>query len=163
MGSGRRVEDGMTRPILALAILLWSTVIAAAECRPDRVEIRGDWGKAQFSVELADTAEERARGLMHRESLPTSAGMLFLYENPQRLSFWMRNTLIELDMIFVDPRGVVRHVHERAQPLDETPISGGRGLIAVLEINGGLAGRLGIEPGSEMRHPFFGRDAAWPC
>ena len=150
--------------VLIAAGLIWSTASVAADCQPDRVEIRGDWGRAQFSVELADSPEERSRGLMHREALPSSAGMLFLYDRPQRLSFWMRNTLIELDMIFLDPRGIVRHVHDRAQPLDETPISGGRGdLIAVLEINGGLAERLGIEPGSEVRHPFFGPDAAWPC
>ncbi len=150
--------------VAALTCLLWWAGLASAECRADRVEIRGDWGRAQFSVELADTAEERAQGLMNRESMPASAGILFLYDRPQRVSFWMRNTLIELDMIFAGPDGVVRHVHERAQPLDETPISGGGSdVIAVLEINGGLAGRIGISPGSELRHPFFGPDAAWPC
>lgn len=147
---------------LVWASVIWAPVAIAADCRADRVEIRGDWGRAQFSVELADTAEARARGLMHRESLPSSAGMLFLYDDPQRLSFWMRNTLIELDIIFLDARGVVQHVHDRAQPLDETPIPGGTG-IAVLEINGGLADRMGIDEGSELRHPFFGSDAAWPC
>jgi uncharacterized membrane protein (UPF0127 family) len=153
------------RRLLTIAAgLLWSASLAAAdECRQDRVEIRGDWGRAQFSVEIADDQEERARGLMHRERLASSAGMLFLYDAPQRLSFWMRNTLIELDIIFIDPRGVVQYVHERAQPLDETAIFGGGGLIAALEINGGLAQRLGIEEGSEVRHPFFGPDAAWPC
>lgn len=153
----------MRRLFSAVAVLIWTVSVATAECRQDRVELRGDWGRAQFSVELADTAEERARGLMHRESLAASSGMLFLYDRPQRLSFWMRNTRIALDMIFLDPRGVVQHVHERAQPLDETPIFGGSGLVAVLEINGGLAGRLGIAPGTELRHPFFGSDAAWPC
>jgi uncharacterized membrane protein (UPF0127 family) len=100
---------------------------------------------------------------MFRESLPREAGMLFLYEYPQQLSFWMRNTLIELDMIFLRPDGVVAHVHERAQPLDETPITGGRGLVAVLEVNGGLAREMGIVPGVALRHPFFGDRAAWPC
>lgn len=151
------------RWLFVLLGLIWSSAAVAADCRSDRVEIRGDWGRAQFSVELADTVEERAQGLMHREKLASSAGMLFLYDRPQRLSFWMRNTLIELDMIFLDDRGVVQHVHDRAQPLDETPIFGGNDLIAVLEINGGLAERLGIAPGSELRHPFFGPDAAWPC
>jgi uncharacterized membrane protein (UPF0127 family) len=76
----------------------------------------------------------------------------------------MRNTLIPLDMIFVRPDGVVQHVHAEAVPLDErTRISGGDGILAVLEINGGLAGRLGIAEGTEMRHPAFGPDAAWPC
>ncbi len=154
---------GMTRWFAVAAGLLWAAASGAAECSETRVELRGDWGRAQFSVEVADTPSERSQGLMYRESLPSSAGMLFLYERPQRVSFWMRNTLIELDMIFLDPQGVVQHVHDRAQPLDETPIFGGSGLIAVLEINGGLSERLGIVPGTELRHPFFGPNAAWPC
>ncbi len=147
----------------ALGALLLSSQVVFAECRPDTVHLRGDWGSARFTVEIADTPETRSRGLMHRESLPQSAGMLFLYDRPQVLSFWMRNTLIELDMLFIDPEGIVRHIHHRAQPRDETPISGGNGMVSVLEINGGLAKRMGITPGSELRHPFFGPGAAWPC
>ena len=90
--------------------------------------------------------------------------MLFIYEEPQLLAFWMRNTLIPLDMIFVDRFGEVQKVHSNAVPLDETPIDGGRDVLAVLEINGGLAARLGIEPGTELRHPAFDQaEAAWPC
>ncbi len=136
---------------------------SVAACSEDQVRLRGDWGEARFSVEIADDLEEQQLGLMHRESMASSAGMLFLYDRPGPLSFWMRNTLIELDMIFIDPEGVVKRVHDRAQPLDETPIFGGNGLIAVLEINGGLAKRLGIVAGSEIQHPFFGSAAAWPC
>jgi hypothetical protein len=89
--------------------------------------------------------------------------MLFVYEDAGSPSFWMRNTLIPLDMIFVRPDGTVQHVHSEAIPGDETPISGGDGVLAVLEINGGLAEAMGIEEGSEMRHPAFGAAAAWPC
>ncbi len=92
-----------------------------------------------------------------------SSGMLFVYERPQPVSFWMRNTLIPLDMIFMDETGTVRHVHENAIPLDETGIPGGPDIQFVLEINGGLAGRLGIAEGSELRHPSIGPDAAWTC
>ncbi len=151
------------RGLLAATFLLIWTTGAFALCREDQVKLRGDWGQARFSVEVADDPDERALGLMHRESLPTSAGMLFVYERPQPLAFWMRNTLIELDMLFVDPSGIVTKIHERAIPLDESPISGGDGLIAVLEINGGLARRLGISVGSELQHPSFGAEAAWPC
>ncbi len=100
---------------------------------------------------------------MNRPSMPRSAGMLFVYETPQRATFWMRNTLIPLDMIFAGPDGVVTHVHENAIPLDETTIDGGRGVQFVLEINGGLAGPLGIEPGTELRHPAIGDAATWSC
>lgn len=148
---------------LILALLL-TPGIAAAACREDTVELRGPGGTARFTVEVADTALERSRGLMERVELPRSAGMLFVYERPQTASFWMKNTLIPLDMIFAGPDGVVKTVHENAVPLDETAIPGGPGIYAVLEINGGLARRMGIAPGSVMRHPAFDRDkAAWPC
>lgn len=159
-----RVERAAILPALALALLGLFAAAADAACRDDMVELRGDWGTARFSVEIADTGETRAQGLMHRDSLPRSRGMLFVYDQPTRAMFWMRNTLIPLDMIFVDPRGMVRHVHHEAIPHDETPIDGGFGVKMVLEINGGLAGALGIDAGSEMRHPRLAQDdAAWPC
>lgn len=149
------------------AALFWVGLAqgAAAEtCAPDTVYLKGDWGQARFSVEIADDGDERAQGLMHRETMASAAGMLFIYPRPQAMSFWMRNTLIELDMLFIDPQGVVRHIHHRAQPLDETPIFGGRDLTHVLEINGGMAMRLGIEVGSVLKHPSFSQaEAAWPC
>ena len=155
-----RAVAGLT---LGLAVAVAGAGAAFAECAPGRVDLRGDWGQASFSVEIADDPAERAEGLMHRPSLPSGAGMLFVYERVGAPSFWMRNTLIPLDMIFLRPDGVVQHVHDRAIPGDETPISGGDGVLAVLEINGGLAEAMGIGPGSEMRHPAFGPEAAWPC
>ncbi len=150
--------------LLVLLALLVSAVPARASCAPDTVELRGPWGQARFTVEIADTNESRARGLMHRESLPRSAGMLFIYDAPTAPSFWMRNTLIPLDMLFIDPEGVVRRIHHEAVPLDETPIPGGPNVLMVLEINGGLARSLGISEGSEMRHPRLAQDTArWPC
>ncbi len=144
--------------------LLSAGSAAAAPCRDDVVELRGDWGRARFNVELADDAAERAQGLMDRPEMARSAGMLFVYETPHRASFWMRNTLIPLDMIFADATGTVTRVHENAVPLDETAISGGDGVLLVLEINGGLASRLGIAPGSQLRHPAVPQsDAGWPC
>lgn len=149
----------------ALAILISAgPVWAGADCPADAISLRGPGGTARFSVEVADDPAERAQGLMNRPSLPASAGMLFLYPEPQRASFWMRNTLIPLDMIFMDEAGRVTRVHENAVPLDETPIDGGPGVAAVLEINGGLARRLGIVPGTEARHPGLDQAAAvWPC
>lgn len=152
---------------LLIAALVWASATAGAFsfCAPDQVDLKGAWGSARFSVEVADDHEERARGLMFRESLPRSAGMLFIYEQPAPLAFWMRNTLIPLDMIFLDETGVVRKIHENAIPLDETPISGGDApMLAVLEINGGLARKLGITEGSALRHPGLPQsNAAWPC
>ncbi len=142
---------------------VWLPTMANAECSDLQVDLRGDFGAARFAVEVADDEPERMRGLMFRESLPRSTGMLFVYDAPLRASFWMKNTLIPLDMIFIDPEGVVTQVHDQAIPGDLTPIDGGPGVLGVLEINGGLAKAMGIVPGTEVRHPAFGATAAWPC
>jgi uncharacterized membrane protein (UPF0127 family) len=137
---------------------------AAAACNEGRLELRGDWGTARFRVEIADTPEERSIGLMHREHMASAAGMLFIYERPQRVSFWMENTLIPLDMIFMDESGTVQHIHENAVPLDRTPIPGGNDIQYVLEVNGGMTETLGITVGSAMRHPGIDQTlAVWPC
>jgi uncharacterized membrane protein (UPF0127 family) len=148
---------------LALAATL-SAGAADASCSDTRLELRGDWGTARFRIEVADTPEERALGLMNRPEMARSAGMLFIYEEPQRVSFWMANTLIPLDMIFMDEHGTVTRIHENAVPLDRTAIPGGEGVQYVLEINGGLSEAIGITVGSEMRHPAIDEAlAVWPC
>ncbi|QOL79876.1 DUF192 domain-containing protein [Pseudooceanicola spongiae] len=152
--------------LASLCLLLTSLVPAAATetCREDRVELRGPWGAARFRVEVADDATERAQGLMFREQMSSGAGMLFIYERPQIANFWMRNTLIPLDMIFMDPTGKVTAIQRMAKPKDETPLSGGANVLYVLEINGGLAERMGIDIGSQMRHPAVAPDlAVWSC
>ncbi|MGP3695914.1 DUF192 domain-containing protein [Rhodobacter sp. NSM] len=153
---------GLRAAALALALVPGA---ARAACQPDSVDLRTAAGSTiRFSVEIADTAAERSRGLMERESLPRSSGMLFLFEAPHAASFWMRNTLIPLDMIFAGPDGTVKTVHSNAIPGDLTPIKGGDGIQSVLEINGGLARALGIGPGTVLRHPGLAQDkAAWPC
>ncbi len=153
----------MRRFLFSLVFSILAPVLAAADCREDRIDLRGDWGQAAFTVEVADDPRERSIGLMNRQSMPRGAGMLFVYEQPQRATFWMRNTLIPLDMIFADETGTVTRIHENAVPLDETTIDGGEGVLFVLEINGGLTARLGIEEGTELRHPAIGYIAAWPC
>lgn len=156
----RHVHRFLLSAIFSLALVSG----ASAACAPDRVSLSGPQGEAFFTVEIADDPEERSQGLMFRDSMPSSTGMLFVYERPQRVSFWMKNTLIPLDMIFVNERGIVEHVHENAVPGDLTPIPGGDNILVVLEINGGLARKLGIAPGAKMRHEVFDQTiAAWPC
>jgi uncharacterized protein len=151
------------RAAVAGVAFLWAAPVWA-ECQTDRVDLRGPFGTAGFTVEVADDVAERARGLMFRESMPSGAGMLFVYERPQTVAFWMENTLIPLDMVFMDETGTVKKVHANARPLDRTAIPGGDGILAVLEINGGLAGQIGITEGAQLRHPGLPQDrAAWPC
>ncbi|WP_322889220.1 MULTISPECIES: DUF192 domain-containing protein [unclassified Yoonia] len=152
----------MKTVILAVGLAL-AAQGAAAACADDRVTISGGWGQATFNVEIADTPATRAQGLMFVEDMPRMAGMLFIYEQPQAVSFWMKNTLIPLDMIFASPDGEILRVHENAIPGDLTPIPGGDGVQMVLEINGGMSARLGIAAGDVMQHPSFGPDAILPC
>ena len=154
----------VSRHLLAALVVIWGAATGALACGDDAVSLRGDWGETRFSVELADTPQARARGLMFRESMPRGAGMLFVYDRPQSVSFWMKNTLIPLDMLFADRTGTIRRIHSMAVPGDLTSIPGGDDIFAVLEINGGLAKSYGIDVGSVMRHPAFaGGPAAWPC
>uniref|UniRef100_UPI0040486806 DUF192 domain-containing protein n=1 Tax=Yoonia sp. TaxID=2212373 RepID=UPI0040486806 len=137
--------------------------VAAAVCEENRVTVKGGFGQAGFTVQVADDDETRARGLMNVPEMPTMAGMLFVYDAPQRANFWMRNTLIGLDMLFAGPDGTILSIKENAVPLDETVIDGGPGVAAVLEINGGMSSRLGIKIGDVLQHPAFGPDAILPC
>lgn len=138
---------------------------AMADCVETKVNLRGPFGQASFTVEIADDDAERALGLMHRASMPRFSGMLFDFQGPGARNFWMENTLIPLDMLFIDETGVVRHIHHRARPLDRTPISGGSNDIRyVLEINGGMAETLRLMPGIEMQHPSIPDErAVWAC
>jgi uncharacterized membrane protein (UPF0127 family) len=153
------------RAAIAAALVALAAPSAFADaCDPAQVDLRGDWGQAQFSVEVADDPGERGVGLMNRPNMPRRHGMLFVYERPQRAIFWMKNTLIPLDMVFLDDTGRVTHVHENAVPLDLTQIDGGEGVQYVLEVNGGLTGLYGIDVGTELRHPAISSEqAAWPC
>lgn len=160
MGNG---NQRIRRRLIGAVALLLSLTSAAQACTERAVSLRGDWGQARFAVEVADDRAERAQGLMNVPAMPLMNGMLFVYERPQRTSFWMRNTLIPLDMIFADEQGVIRTIHPMAVPLDETPIFGGDDIQYVLEINGGLAERLGLQVGDQMQHPAIGEMAAWPC
>ncbi|MFQ6551987.1 DUF192 domain-containing protein [Aestuariibius insulae] len=144
-----------------LSAFLISTLPGGAfACDQDTVTIRGEFGQVNFDVELAQTPQEQARGLMFREEMDLFDGMLFVYPSTRQPSFWMKNTLISLDMIFVDETGQILMVHPEAVPGDTTPIPGPEGTIAVLEINGGVAERLGIAEGDVLGHPVLDPEIA---
>lgn len=145
-----------------LAFALLGGPLRAADCAPDQADLRDAGSSLRFHVEVVDTEGEREKGLMFRESMPKFSGMLFVYETPQPVAFWMKNTLIPLDMLFFDAAGRLERVASNARPHDETPIFGGNDIQYVLEINGGLAAELGIAPGAELRNPAL-TGAAWSC
>ena len=149
---------------LAIIAACLGGTAAFGGCLETQAEFRWDGGAARFAVEVADDAAERAEGLMFREKLPVSSGMLFIYDHPQPVAFWMKNTLIPLDMIFIGAEGRVEQVHAKAVPGDLTPIPGPGDTLMVLEIGGGLAARLGLGEGAVLRHPALDQSGAlWPC
>jgi len=110
----------------------------------------------KFDVELALNDAERARGLMFRDKLGPYDGMLFDFYQEAPVSFWMKNTLIPLDMVFIAGDGTIRHIHANAVPHSTDTVPSEFPVRAVLEINGGSAKLLGIKPGDKVKHPIFG-------
>lgn len=143
---------------LALAILLAGTpACASAGTEPEPLvllEILTTAGaRHQFSVEIADTDRSRSRGLMFRNELPADQGMLLFYDYPRPVSIWMKNTYLPLDILFINDRGRVARIVERATPLSLEPMSSGTKARAVLEINGGRSAELGIRVGDRVIVP----------
>ncbi len=110
----------------------------------------------KFDVEMAVTEAQREHGLMFRKQLGPYEGMLFDFFHEQPVSFWMKNTLIPLDMVFIAGDGTIKHIHANAVPLSTDTIPSESPVRAVLEINGGSARLLGIKPGDKVKHPIFG-------
>jgi uncharacterized membrane protein (UPF0127 family) len=103
----------------------------------------------RFTVEVARTAEQQAQGLMNRQSVPPDRGMIFPYDPPQNVAFWMHNTLIPLDIIYIRADGTIARI-ANAKPLDDTPLPSGEPIALVLEIAGGRAAELGISQGDKV-------------
>lgn len=135
---------------------------AGAACQDNAVFLRGDFGSARFTVDVVDTPEGRAQGLMFVEDMPRSSGMLFVFDDAARRTFWMKNTLIPLDILYFDSEGVLLNTAARAVPGDLTPLPSLGPARYVLEINGGLAAAMGITPGTELQHPRI-ETPSWPC
>lgn len=158
--------------LAALVLLSCSSTAFAGKiaCDADKAIFHTPAGPVSIAVEIADDESERARGLMYRRALDDHSGMLFIYDTPRAVSFWMRNTYIPLDLVFLDNGGNIRHIHRNAVPLDETPIPGAAAgdprpqRQMILEIPGGQADRLGLAVGQPMAHPRLQQDsAALPC
>ena len=156
----------MSAPVRRALVCLITCLAPAAglACAPDQVTLRLDGNQVRFEVEVADDAQERARGLMFREDMPLTDGMLFVYERPQPVAFWMKNTLIPLDMLFLDQTGTVRRIARMTTPLSTESVPGGNDILMVLEINGGASDLFGLAEGAELQHPALDQSlAAWPC
>jgi uncharacterized protein len=135
-------------------LLGWDGGAAAQQLQ--ELKITSKSGEHIFGVELAVTPEEQARGLMFRRELPEGQGMLFDFHREEPTSFWMKNTYVSLDMIFIRGDGRILRIAENTVPLSEALVPSGGSVRAVLEVVAGTAKRLGIAPGDRVSHPIFG-------
>jgi uncharacterized membrane protein (UPF0127 family) len=166
-------QTSFTRGFLALAFALAASPVSAqqiprmdpAHCtgQPEikplqPLEIATSKGPAKFMVEFADTEKTREYGLMCRKVVAPDRGMLFDFKGPvDNVAFWMRNTLIPLDIVYIRPDGTVLSIARNVPPLNENPVPAGGRIRAVLELASGRAAQLGILPGDRIVHRIFPR------
>lgn len=148
----------MRPALIASAILALALTTAAAACASGpRVALVAPDGAqlALVKVEIADTPAARELGLMYRNQLNEDAGMIFVFPAPDRLSFWMKNTEMPLDMIFADAAGKIVGIVENAEPFSEKSLGVGADSLYVLEVNGGFAQRHHVTPGATLKFSGF--------
>lgn len=146
-----RTRHAFTGALLILALA--AAPAAAAELQT--LEIASKSGVHSFAVEMAVTEDEKARGLMFRRELPEGRGMLFDFKTDQPVEFWMKNTYVSLDMIFIRSDGRILRIAENTEPLSEARVASGGSVRAVLEVVAGTARKFGIAPGDRVVHPIF--------
>jgi uncharacterized protein len=143
--------------VLVAGCALPAAQTPASAAGQDTIEIVTSSGVHAFSVELATNDAERARGLMFRKSLPEGHGMLFDFQTEQQVQFWMRNTYISLDMIFIRGDGRVLNIAQNATPLSDTLIPSAGPVRAVLEVIAGTARKYHVAPGDRVTGSIFGK------
>ncbi len=142
------------------AALIVGAVLAltpAQAAGTDTIQIVSTSGVHAFSVELATTEAEREKGLMFRRDLPDGQGMLFDFQRDQPVSFWMHNTYLSLDMLFIRSDGRIMRIAENAKPQSDDLIPSGAPVRGVLEVIAGTAREMGIKPGDCVTGAFFGK------
>ncbi len=126
-----------------------------AAVQTEVVTIETEGGPVRINAEIADDEQERNRGLMFRQSLGDNEGMLFHFQEPEMASFWMRNTIVSLDIIFIGVDGRILNIADHTTPYSEDSIPADGLTRGVLEIRAGRAEELGIRPGDRVRHRIF--------
>ena len=148
----------LRRYLLALVLFLATLPAQALETfTTSELTIVTAAGPQKFKIEVALSDAQMEQGLMFRRSLAPDAGMLFDFKSPTNVTMWMKNTLIPLDMLFLDERGRIIDIHERAVPLSTDIIAGNAPARYVIELNGGTAARLGIKRGDQVTSPYFAK------
>ena len=144
---------------IALIMLLTLAVVpqraTSGGMKVEPLDVVSVYGLSHFRVEIADTFETRETGLMHRRRLGPHQGMLFDFKTTQPVTFWMKDTWIALDLLFIDADGKIVAIAKRAHPMDESLIPSGGAVLGVLELRGGRADEIGAKVGDRVRHRIF--------
>ena len=143
------------RLLFACALLLIAPLSFAAELPRDVVMVEAGASQYRFEVEVADEPDERAQGLMYRQSLADNAGMLFVYSQSQPVEFWMKNTPLSLDIVFVRDDGMIARIADHTTPMSEDLIPSGEPVRAVLEVKAGIMHQLGVTVGDRLRNAKY--------
>jgi hypothetical protein len=152
-----RRQVAITAAWFLLVLLVTASLLHPAHAmRRETLKLHTAAAVRVIEVEIADTPQEKAQGLMFRTSLADHAGMLFFYDAPQEITMWMRNTYIPLDMVFIRADGIVHRIEARTEPLSEAIIASRGDVVACLELAGGAAERFGLKAGDRVEHRFFG-------
>jgi uncharacterized membrane protein (UPF0127 family) len=146
----------LRRHLLVFALLLVALPAQALEnFATSELTIQTAGGSQKFAIELALSDAQMEQGLMFRRSMPANAGMLFDFKHPTNVTMWMKNTLIPLDMLFLDDSRRIIDIRERAVPYSTDIIASRVPARYVIELNGGTVARLGIKPGDQVASPYF--------
>jgi uncharacterized membrane protein (UPF0127 family) len=145
----------MRRFSLVWLFLMIAPAALAAGLPRDVLLVETASSQYRFEVEIADNEDERAEGLMYRQAMADNAGMLFLYPSARPVEFWMKNTVLSLDIVFVRADGTIARIAANTTPMSEDLIPSGEPVLAVLEVKAGIMRELGINPGDRLRNAKY--------
>jgi uncharacterized protein len=155
-----KVTDRAARWVVLFCVsLLLPFVVtrsAEADMRRETLTLETQGARHVIQIEVAETPEEKSRGLMFRAKVPDGTGMLFPYGTPQEITMWMKNTYSSLDMVFIRGDGLVHRIETNTEPMSERVIASEGAVTAVLELGAGAAAKLGLKPGDRVLHAAFG-------
>jgi uncharacterized protein len=150
-----RRKCGTWLALVAFCLAIAGAATNASAQALEQLTLVTSTGRHVFQVEVMRTPDQRARGLMFRRFMPADRGMLFDFERVEPVAMWMQNTYISLDMVFIRPDGTVARVAEQTEPLSTRTIPSGEPVLGVLEVNAGIAAKIGLKAGDKVEHGLF--------
>lgn len=152
----RRTAQWVVLFAFVLLLPLLAALPVEAEMRRERLTLQASTGTHAIEIEIAETMDEKSRGLMFRPKIPDGTGMLFPYGTPQEITMWMKNTYASLDMVFIRADGTVHRIETNTEPMSERVIASDGPAVAVLELAAGAAAKYGLKAGDKVLHKTFG-------